>query len=79
MPENQAILRPVDFERHVRGDGKRFHVRKRRNKPLPSPPSYQVFGVGLETIADCPTSEKARMVAQALEIIGDTQEIIGDI
>lgn len=52
---------PKDFERHRMGDGRRFHVGTHNGQ------RWQVYGVGLNHIAECPSQDLADMVAGALE------------
>jgi len=50
----------ADFPPHVRGDGKRFHVRILGN-------GWQVYGLGLIHVCLCDDGRMANMVAKALE------------
>lgn len=61
-------LDPASFERHKRGDNRRFHVRINRQ---PNGWDYEVYGYGLDVICVCANSERANMVADALEEIAD--------
>ena len=56
-----------NFERHERGDGKRFHVRMFCQE-------WQVYGVGLQHICMCMTMEMADMIADALEAQAELEE-----
>lgn len=63
---------PHEYDPHAMGDGLRFHVRGYYNG------SWQVYGVDLDHICDCPTQGIADMVAevleQAAEIVSDADE-----
>jgi len=50
----------ADFPPHVRGDGKRFHVRILGN-------GWQVYGLGLIYVCLCEDGRMANMIADALE------------
>ena len=62
------MKRPVDYERHTHGDGKRFQFRTYNNG------MWQVFSDGLIHICECSTSEMAEMIADALERDADYDE-----
>ncbi len=55
-----ATTKPSDYKPHARGDGLRFHTRIFND-------GFQVYGLGLDHIADCPDAARATMVADALE------------
>lgn len=59
-------MKASDFEPHSRGDGKRFHVREIRSC-TECGREFQVYGLGLNHVAMCKTSEAANMIADALE------------
>jgi len=65
------MTNPSDYERHSRGDGKRFHVRV-----LSYRGSWQVYGMGIEHICECTDSDKADMIADALEFVGDAGDAL---
>jgi len=62
------MTNPSDYERHSRGDGKRFHVRVLSGR-------WQVYAMGVEHICECDNSDKADMIAEALEAQADLDEL----
>ena len=60
-------MKPSDFPRFERGDGKRFHVRIFCQE-------WQVYGQGLIHVAMCMTEGMANMVADALEAAAELEE-----
>ena len=66
------MKRPVDYERHRRGDNRRFHVRQHTRDPLTI--RFEVYGAGFVHICDCLNSATARMIAASLEEAADRME-----
>ncbi len=64
---------PKDYPPHHMGDERRFHVRT-YNGGL-----WQVYGVGLEHIAECPSQGLADMVADALEQVTEIVDAINEL
>jgi len=60
-------MKPSDYDRHVRGDGKRFHVRIHGQL-------WEVYGLGLDHICMCTSMEMADMIAAALEALAELEE-----
>lgn len=64
-------LHPKNFKPHKRGDGRKFHTRK-ITACAECGPVFQVYGLGLQHICTCERSDMAQMVADALEVVGQT-------
>lgn len=60
-------MKPSDFERHTRGDGKRFHARTINGK-------FQVYGFSLVHVCECVDKAAAQMVCDALEAAADGEK-----